>query len=78
MKELNLNRTFKEFLRAGVDRKVWKNSPEADFANDVFRDLGFKDFDEWDKLRNYLIFKRACAEAIEAAEKLFKKWKASQ
>jgi hypothetical protein len=70
--------TFKEYLTIGVNRKAFRDPPEMDFARDVLRDSKFKDFREWEKLETYLIFYRACDEAIYVAKKLFKKWKASQ
>jgi hypothetical protein len=78
VKPLNLNRTFKEFLKAGYDRKAFGDSPESDFAFDSLKDPSFRDFGSWEELRDYLLFHGACDEAVDAGQKLFKKWKASQ
>lgn len=78
MKPKNLNKTFKEYISIGVSRKVWGDSPEMDFAQDSLRDKNFRDFTDWEELKDYLLFHRAIPEAIDAAQKLFKNWKASQ
>lgn len=78
MKIGNLNKTFKEYLKLGADRKAFGDTPEMDFAQDCLRDSGFRDFTAWDELKDYLLFHGACPEAIDAAQKLFKNWKASQ
>lgn len=78
MNPKNLNKTFKEYLSIGVDRKAFGDTPENDFAQDALRDKNFRDFTTWDELQDYILFHGACAEAVEAAQKLFKKWKATQ
>ncbi len=70
--------SFKKFLAMMVERKSFKDPAESDFAKDALADKHFRDFNDWETLRFYLVFNRACPEAIEAAQNLFKKWKASQ
>lgn len=72
--------TFAKYLRLGLERNSFGETPEADFAEDVARDKKFeeKNFETWERLETYLVFYRACPEAIRAAKKLFKKWQAGQ
>lgn len=70
--------TFKRFLKMGLDRKSFGDTPEGDFARDAAADSSFRDFDDWDSLRTFLVFHKACPEAVNAARKLFKIWKAGK
>lgn len=68
--------SFKKFLEIVVSRKTFKDPAEGDFAKDALADRNFRDFRNWESLRFYLVFNHACPEALEAAESLFRKWKA--
>lgn len=68
---------FKTFLELGLKRGRF-GGPENDFALDVSGDESFPDTREWRTMREYLISAGALPECIEAAEKLFKRWKAAQ
>lgn len=70
--------SFEKFLRLGVERKTFGETPEGDFARDALRDPKFKEknFETWERLLTFLDFYRACPEAISAAKKLFRKWQA--
>lgn len=72
--------TFDDYLRLGLKRDTFGDTPEKDFAEDSIRDPKFKEknFETWERLETYLVFYRACPEAVRAAKKLFKKWKAAQ
>lgn len=70
--------SFEKFLRLGVERKTFGDTPEGDFAEDALRDPKFKEknFESWERLETYLVFYKACPEAIRAAKRLFRKWEA--
>lgn len=69
--------SFKKYLEMGRARKSFGDTPENDFAGDALRDQHFRDdFKTWDELELYLLVSKACPEALEAAQTLFKKWKA--
>ena len=62
--------TFKEYLQNSTNGET----PEADFAADAIRDKSFRDFKSWDELETYLIFHRACPEALVAGKKCYHAW----
>lgn len=68
--------SFKEYLKLGLKRGAFKDSPESDFAGDALADKKFRDFENWEQLETFLAFHSACPEAITAAKRLFRKWKA--
>lgn len=70
--------SFESFLRLGVERNTFGETPEGDFAADALRDKNFegRHFEKWEDLERFLIFHRAADEAVAAAKKLFKKWQA--
>lgn len=70
--------TFENFLRLGVGRDAFGDTPEGDFAADALRDQNFvgRDFEKWEDLERFLVFHRAIPEAVRAAKKLFRKWQA--
>lgn len=68
---------FKTYLELGLKRGRFGGA-ENEFASDVSGDESFPDTGEWRTLREYLISVDAVPECVEAAEKLFKRWKAAQ
>lgn len=70
--------TFRQYLAAGDKGGTFGDTPEADFASDASCDKNFRDFTGWEELRFFLVFYRATPEAIEAAQNLFKRWKADK
>lgn len=70
--------SFEKYLRIGLKRNSFGDTPARDFAEDAVRDPKFKEknFESWNRLETYLVFYKACPEAVKAAKKLFKTWKA--
>lgn len=64
---------FKKWLEKQIKEETL-SLIEQDFAEDVVGDKKFRDFRDWDKLENYLIFNRAVPEALKAAKRCFDKW----
>lgn len=71
--------TFKQYLEMGLKRNAWGETPESDFARDALRDKSLRDYEEWeeDALYFHVGLNGGCPEALEAATKLFRKWKAA-
>lgn len=75
---MSLDKTFKQYLKAGVDRKAFGDTPENDFACDALRDGAFRDFAVWEELQNYILFHGGDVDVVTAAHTLFRRWKAAQ
>lgn len=69
---------FKKYLEIGVEKGTFGDTPENDFAVDALRDKGFRDFAQWDPLRNYITLNGACVEAVAAAKAVFARWTRSE
>lgn len=65
---------FKNWLEIGLKNKMFGETPEADFAADAVVDKSFRNFQKWDDLETYMVFRGACSEAVKAAKKCFRKW----
>lgn len=63
---------FKRFL---INSR-YGDSLEGDFVRDALRDKNFpNDFKDFDSLKRHLLCSRACPEAIECGEQVFKDYK---
>ncbi len=71
--------TFKKYLELGLAKGAFGDTPEADFARDALRDKTFRDYEEWelDEMESHVMINGGCLEAVAAAKKLFRKWKAA-
>lgn len=71
--------TFKKYLEMGLKGGHFGDGPDSDFARDALRDQTMRDYEEWEieSLEAHVMINGGCPEAVEAAQKLFRKWKAA-
>ncbi len=65
--------TFRDYI---AQRRCGDN-PQGDFVEDARRDRNFPDVQSWPELKSYLLGKRACEEAVEAAHTVWQGYRAA-
>ena len=65
---------FQNWLKIGIQNDMFGDGPEGDFAADAVADKSFRNFQKWDDLETYMVFRGACHEAVQAAKKCFRQW----
>ncbi len=72
--------TFKTYLKLGQVRSFFTDDSQALFATQALAEKTFRDYgeEEWGHLEKYLIKNGAETSVIDAAQKLFRNWRAGQ